>query len=478
MPKGSQTISLGSRPNVGVGARQRFAPSAIQGLEVLSLPIVALAEYANNMVEENPLLEFDYNESFLQFEELPQEASENSSEKEADNAESFNQPDTYDFVMSSMRTERTSFDLNRLQDDCLETETLKSHLRLQLSSFKHEGRYQKALDEIIESIDDDGYFGGSMGSIAASFDLALEQVEALLVDVQSCTPRGVGARNLGECLLLQIDEDDQHYPVLKAILGEDIDDFAQHKTAQLLKKHHLSHEAMIQIRTCIAELNPRPGAAFYQQQKTTYVIPDLVIERQATGFIVEVTGEVAETMALNKEYVALIEKGSLDDAASKWLEGKQEEAHLVLRNISQRKQTLYRFGLFLAEAQYDFFRFGEARLRPLTMQQVADALSIHVSTVSRTVQDKYVLTPWGTYPLKFFFCSALTCTQSERKTSLSSLAIKNRIKELVGEEDKQKPLSDAALTERLNEEGIEIKRRTVAKYREALGIEKQSRRRW
>ena len=166
-------------------------------------------------------------------------------------------------------------------------------------------------------------------------------------------------------------------------------------------------------------------------------------------------------------------RGGMDDEAREWLHEKRAEADAALANIDQRRQTLHRFGVYLAEVQYDFFMGGEARMRPLTMQQAADALGVHVSTISRTVQDKYALTPWGVFPLKHFFSSSVACTAEERRHALSSLAIKD----LVAQEDRRTPLSDATITAILNGEGVDIKRRTVAKYREALGIGRQSQRR-
>lgn len=207
-----------------------------------------------------------------------------------------------------------------------------------------------------------------------------------------------------------------------------------------------------------------------------YIIPDLVVERRGQGFAVRVVGEFAERLVRHSEYEQLV-ADSGDAEAQRWLESKRTEANQALASVSQRKRTLFRFGSFLLEAQYDFFCRGEAALRPLTMQQVADSLGVHVSTVSRIVQDKFILTPWGTYPLKFFFDTALSCVNGLSAASMSSRAIKERIKELVAAENVRTPLSDAALTAALNSEGIDIKRRTVAKYREALGIPRQSQRR-
>lgn len=465
---------MDSRQDVSVRTRQRFAPSAIQGLEVLSLPIASLETYVNAMVEQNPLLDFDYDESYLIFEELPEEDPSRPDDEGGDDELAA------EFLRARMTTsgDRSGFDMNRLRDDRLETETIQSHLRLQLSQLSPDGRRSAFLSALVEGIDDDGYFSGSLPMLCSSFDVTADEGEALLHVVQSLSPRGVGARTLQECLTLQIGETVPRRETIVSIIEDRFDDLAKNRTIRLEREYGLSHDELCEIKEVIRGLDPRPGAAFSQRHDTCYLIPDLVVKRTAGRFSVEVTGEVSETTVLNKQYVAMLDDRTVPDEALEWLASKHDEARAVLRNIGQRKQTLYRFGLFLVEAQYEFFCFGEARIKPLTMQQGADALGIHVSTVSRTVQDKYILTPWGTYPLKHFFTSSVGCVKAERRSAMSSVAIKNRIKEIVAGEDRGKPLSDAALTAILNDEGIEIKRRTVAKYREALGIGRQSQRRW
>lgn len=181
----------------------------------------------------------------------------------------------------------------------------------------------------------------------------------------------------------------------------------------------------------------------------------------------------------------MMEEGGLAREAAAYLSEKREEADSFLRNLEQRRQTLQRFGVFLVERQFKFFLTGGSALSPLTMQQAADALDIHVSTVSRAVQGKYIQTPWGTFPLKMFFTRAMPRVSSgmglgaqATTGAVSSFEIKQMIKDLIAAEDKSHPLSDAKICAALNEKGIEIKRRTVAKYRESLGIEAQSRRRW
>lgn len=470
----SQSITLDSRQDVSVRTRQRFAPSAIQGLEVLSLPIASLETYVNAMVEQNPLLDFDYSESYLTFEELPEE----DGSRLEDNAGGEGLPAEFSHARVLSSGDRPAFDMDRLRDERVETETLQSHLRLQLSRLSSERKGASFLSALVENIDDDGYFAGSLPALCSLFEVSGDEGERLLGVVQSLSPRGVGARTLRECLTLQIGKNEPNRDTIVSIIQDGFDDLAKNRVTRLEREYGLSHDELHQIKEVIRSLDPRPGAAFSQRHDTCYLIPDLVVRKRGGKFSVEVSGEAAETTVLNKQYVAMLDDRSIPDETMEWLASKHDEARTVLRNISQRKQTLYRFGLFLVEAQYEFFCFGESRIKPLTMQQSADALGIHVSTVSRTVQDKYVLTPWGTYPLKHFFTSSVGCVKAERRSAMSSVAIKNRIKEIVVGEDKDKPFSDAALTTILNDEGIEIKRRTVAKYREALGIERQSQRRW
>lgn len=473
MRNSAQSIRLDTRTNLGVHTKHHFAPTAIQGLEVLALPIASLTEYLSGMLEENPLLDYDFSKDLIQFDELPLEDAPHLS----DNEDFVSLRDEGSFALVSRGDERGTFDLQRLQDDCLETETLRFHLRIQMTRSNFSPAQRAFIDEIIEAIDDNGYFANSLELLAQRACLPMRLAETLLGEVQTCFPRGVGARSISECLLLQLDKNEKNYLALAAIIREDLLKLAENKTSYLMQKYHVTREVLSEIRERIQSLNPRPGSTFYQQQQTNYLMPDIVIHKRASGFTVEIVGELTNTLSLNKEYLSLLDEGLLDKETMLWLQNRKDEAQLTLRNISQRKQTLYRFGRFLVEAQYDFFLFGEQRLKPLTMQCVADSIGLHVSTISRIVQDKYALTPWGLYPLKFFFSNSLTCNQADYKTELSSFVVKARIKQIISQGDTGKPLSDASLTDILNHEGIEIKRRTVAKYRKSLGIERQSLRR-
>lgn len=472
-----QTVRAESRAKASAQAKQRISPSAIQGLKVLSLPIAQLDAYVADLVEQNPLLDFDYGNSSLQFKELSIDSDPAADDEAAREADSVAAAGGFLPIRRFDRTTSEGFDLARLSDSCQQTETLQSHLRLQLAQQCLCTRDRDLADAVVENIDDDGYFSGSMPALCAALGRDVADGERMLGLVQGCQPRGVGARTLAECLLLQLPDDAPHAAAVRGMLRDGLDDLAQNRTTKLTRTYHVTVDDLAEIRRTIARLDPRPGSSFSQRRDTVYVIPDLSILRDGPGFAVQVTGELGETLVLNGEYLGMLDAGALDDEARTWLSRKRAEAEAAISSIDQRHRTLQRFGTYLAEAQYGFFCSGEAHMRPLTMQQVADALGVHVSTVSRTVQDKHVLTPWGVFPLKAFFTSSVACVTEDSGRMLSSLAIKDRIRQLVAAEDSRRPMSDAAITTVLNGEGIEISRRTVAKYREAVGIGKQSQRR-
>ena len=461
-----------ARSTVALRTKQRLAPAAIQGLEVLSLPVARLDAYVRDLVERNPLLDFDYDHSSLSFEEFPEE--------EEDDPRSDTDTQAGHCVArasAAVAWDERGFELARLRDECSETETLHSHLRMQLAGTYVSEWDRELLDTLIENIDDNGYFSGSMSAVCAEVGCDVSEGLRLLDRVQQLEPCGVGARDLAECLMLQLDDEAPYAQVIRDMLRDSLEDLAENRTTKLTRAYHLSVDDLSAIRDVICALDPRPGSSFSQRKTTVYVVPDLTIMHDGSGFSVRVTGELSETVVLDRTYDRMVEQGRIDGGAREWLEEQRAEADAALANITQRRQTLHRFGVYLVESQYDFFGGGEACMRPLTMQQAADALGVHVSTISRTVQDKHVLTPWGVYPLKHFFSSSLACSAEERHRTLSSLAIKDRIKDLVAQEDRRRPFSDASITAILNGEGVDIKRRTVAKYREALGIGRQSQRR-
>lgn len=532
----SSGVRLQSAPRTGVAAKTHLAPSAIHGLEVLSLPVTALDAYVSRAVEQNPLLELDYATSDLSFGELslhdddqpesdlnydsanwysghrdvernrasirgdentfpdgvcadslPSEASEHqrssvacASSGAGENRESFFDAASIN-APAHDRAQARGFGMGldecRLRDDCCQTETLASFLRMQVDGRQLDGNLYELVLAVIDCLDDNGYFAGSLHRIAHEVGAEPDEASEALAIVQGLQPRGVGARDLSECLALQLRGDDEVTRLACRIVTESLQDLADNRTTQLMRAYRISLDELGEVRRLICELDPRPGASFSQSRDTVYVIPDISVTRTPAGFAVRVLGELAERVVISPDYARMAADAKADPEASLWLSNHTEDAKRVLANIEQRNQTLFRFGTYLVEAQFSFFSEGERALRPLTMQQAADALGFNVSTISRIVADKHILTPWGTYPLRFFFTSGLATNARKGSAAVSSVAVKTRIRDLVAQEDPRKPLSDAAITGLLNDEGVDIKRRTVAKYREALGIGRQSQRR-
>ena len=265
----SQAVRMEARSNVSVRTKQHFAPTAIQGLEVLSLPVARLDAYVRDLVERNPLLDFDYDHDSLSFEELPDEDGDASADAETA-AEGF---DTR--PPSAIAWDARGFDLARLRDEYSQTETLHSHVRMQLTGVRVGEEDRALLDALIENIDDDGYFSGSMHALCAEAGRSIEDGQRLLELVQQLSPRGVGARDLAECLALQIDDGLPYADVIRDMLRTGLDDLAENRTTKLMRAYHLTIDDLAAIREVICTLDPRPGSSFSQRKGTVYVIPDI-----------------------------------------------------------------------------------------------------------------------------------------------------------------------------------------------------------
>ena len=478
----SGTLSTGLTPRTSTKTKTRLAPVSMQGLEVLALPVASLPDRIASMAESNPLLEINYEDDLFSYDALP---SESAFEEAKERAEA----KAYDVTGWSAPRHTlgiagaTEWDFSRIQDDCIETETLHEFLRLQVTDLHLSACDLGVMNALIDNVTDDGYFVGDVGMVAFECDVEYACAERLLGALQRLQPRGVGAHDVRECLKLQIPDDEPHPEVMSELIEGYLDDLAQGRLPAIARELGVSVDEVARMKRVVRGMNPRPGSAFYQRPDSRYVIPDIIVRRKGSDFTVEVVGASQNCLALNAEYVAMMEEEGLAREAAAYLSEKREEADSFLRNLEQRRQTLQRFGVFLVERQFKFFLTGgsalhmnlEEHLSQPTMQQAADALDIHVSTVSRAVQGKYIQTPWGTFPLKMFFTRAMPRVSSgmglgaqATTGAVSSFEIKQMIKDLIAAEDKSHPLSDAKICAALNEKGIEIKRRTVAKYRSAI----------
>lgn len=350
--------------------------------------------------------------------------------------------------------------------------SLKDHLFSQINIKRLTKVRERVLLKLIENIDENGYLRSTVEEIASSLSAPLELVEDTLELIQQLEPAGIGARDLQECLLIQLYQSGNDCELANQIISEYFLEFADKKWRPIASQLKVSLKEIQDVFDFVQTLNPRPGASF-ANENPAYVVPDVIVEWNGVEFIVKVFDEIIPKVSFNRSYHQKLASYK-DEHVKQFLQEKSRDYHWILRSLQQRKETLARVTLKIIEKQQAFFRTAGGHLEPMTMKEISDELDIHESTVSRTVREKYVQTPFGTFALKSFFTSTI---QTVSDVNTSSAQVKNEISKLIDEEDKLKPLSDQKIANLLKEtEGMVVSRRTVAKYREQLGIPSSSKR--
>lgn len=349
-----------------------------------------------------------------------------------------------------------------IEDQLLNQLNLRKYSSIQLKIIKH----------LIESLDVNGYLTSEPEEIANKLGVHLELVEESIIVVQTLEPAGIGARNLQECLLIQLERENLKDDLALTILTHYFIPFAEKKWKQLAKELQIPLQKIQEIFDTVQQLNPRPGAHL-EQENASYIIPDAIVERFGDGFTVRLCDDILPKISFNDHYYQKMTT-TKDSQVSRFLQEKVQDYQWIMKSIEQRKETLTRVVSKIVEKQTRFFENGKEYLVPMTMKEVAGELEIHESTVSRAVKEKYVQTPIGTFPLKSFFTSTIQTVTNE---NTSSSQVKKEIASMIEREDKQHPLSDQEIVEKLKRsQGIVVSRRTVAKYRDQLGIASSSKR--
>ncbi len=350
--------------------------------------------------------------------------------------------------------------------------SLEEHLISQLKITHLTTEQMKVIRHLIKNLDENGYFVGDLTEISLKLQVDHEIVEDSLAIIQTLEPAGIGARDLQECLLMQSYYKNPNNDLAQTILSKYFILFAEKKWKPIAKELGISMKDLQDVFDEIQQLNPKPGALL-RNEPTTYIIPDAIIEQTNEGLTVRMVDESLPRISFNQPYYQKFH--NQNQQVSRFLQDKVQDYQWILKSIEQRKETLTRVVGKIVEKQPAFFQKGSQYLVPMTMKEIASELDIHESTVSRAVREKYVQTPIGTYPLKTFFTSTIQTLTDEESTS--STQVKNEIHSLVAQENKQKPLSDQDMVEQLKlQKGILVSRRTVAKYREQLGIPSSSKR--
>ena len=353
-----------------------------------------------------------------------------------------------------------------LENSITRTETLQDHLLNQLSIMSRTDKEKEIGEQIIGNIDENGYLQSILEEIAMHAKASLEEVQTTLELIQQFHPLGVGARNLKECLLIQLRRLGKEGTLAEKIVSLHLDDLAKKRYAQIAKvlkttTVHIQHEAEL-----IASLEPKPGRMFISDT-THYVLPDVVLEKIGDDYKIILNDDKIPHLRISNVYKTLMSKNDVDANTKDYIKDKIKSGKWLMKNIHQRQQTIYNITNEIVQRQRRFFDEGIAYLQPMTMQVIATALGLHESTVSRAISGKYIQTPRGVFQLKYFFTTPIS---TKSGTATSATTVKDRINEIIRNEDSKKPLSDSKIIDILKKEGIQLARRTVAKYRKELNI--------
>jgi RNA polymerase sigma-54 factor len=344
--------------------------------------------------------------------------------------------------------------------------SLADHLRRQAGEILS-GADLIVADRIIDQIDETGYFSGQLRDIAHKLDHPLQEVERVLSIIQTLDPAGVAARTLAECLALQAKDADRYDPAMARLI-DNLDYLAKGNLGALKRICGVDDEDMADMIRELRAYDPKPGCRFMTTDRVDAVVPDVFVARRASGWAVELNSATLPRLLVNRTYYNELASGPQDRASKAWLNECLQSANWLMKALDQRARTIVKVASEIVIRQEGFFRHGVSHLKPLTLRAVAETIGMHESTVSRVTSNKYLACERGLFELKYFFTSGIQ--SNDGGDAASSEAVKSRIKALIGAEAPDKILSDDQLVEMLKAEGFDIARRTVAKYREAIGL--------
>lgn len=438
-----------------------MTPELIQAIQILQYNNQELNEYIDKELLENPILESEYHKESDT--EIDIDSLRDQLIQADENVEAYKQWESHS------TSDEYSYE-NFVAFNYTLTEFLIEQLHF--SSLKGQdaeiGRY------IIENIDDNGYLSMSLEEICSVLDVDLDSCERVLDLIHTFEPSGVGARDLNECLIIQLASLGELTDEIEFIISNRLKDLADNKYALISKDMGISIAEVQGIADLIKTLEPKPGRGFDSDNSIKYIIPDIYVEETNGEYIVSANDGSTPSLHISSYYNSLTEEAKSDKELSNYLNNRFNSAMWLMKSIEQRKKTIYNVASAIVQFQNDFFAKGERFLKPLTLKQIAETVGVHESTVSRAINGKYMQCPRGVFELKYFFTGGIL---NEDGSGVSSNSIKSMIKEFVDAEDDKKPLSDSKISEMLHEKGIDISRRTVAKYRDDIGILPSSKRR-
>ncbi|KJF94376.1 RNA polymerase factor sigma-54 [Photobacterium angustum] len=471
-----------------LGQQLAMTPQLQQAIRLLQLSTLDLQQEIQEALDGNPLLELEENEDPSTNDDKA--ATESSTDDTSDNIDDIESFDTADVIDTNEMPEELPVDTTwddvysagtgstgiALDDDIPvyqgeTTESLQDYLMWQVQLTPFSETDLAIATAIIDAVDEKGYLSCSAEDILESFDddeLELDEVEAVLKRVQQFDPLGVASRNLQECLLLQLatyPKETQWLTEAKMLLSDHIALLGNRDYRQLMRETKLKEADLKAVMALIHSLDPRPGNRVIHSD-TEYVVPDVSVFKDHGKWVVTINPDSVPRIKVNEQYAAL-SKNTRNSADSQFIRTHLQDAKWLIKSLESRNETLLKVARCIVEHQQDFFEYGEEAMKPMVLNDIALAVEMHESTISRVTTQKYMHTPRGIFELKYFFSSHVS---TDNGGECSSTAIRALVKKLVAAENQAKPLSDSKIATLLAEQGIMVARRTIAKYRESLGI--------
>lgn len=471
-----------------LGQQLAMTPQLQQAIRLLQLSTLDLQQEIQEALDGNPLLELEENEDPSTNDDKA--ATESSTDDASDNIDDIESFDTADVIDTNEMPEELPVDTTwddvysagtgstgiALDDDIPAyqgetTESLQDYLMWQVQLTPFSETDLAIATAIIDAVDEKGYLSCSAEDILESFDddeLELDEVEAVLKRVQQFDPLGVASRNLQECLLLQLatyPKETQWLTEAKMLLSDHIALLGNRDYRQLMRETKLKEADLKAVMALIHSLDPRPGNRVIHSD-TEYVVPDVSVFKDHGKWVVTINPDSVPRIKVNEQYAAL-SKNTRNSADSQFIRTHLQDAKWLIKSLESRNETLLKVARCIVEHQQDFFEYGEEAMKPMVLNDIALAVEMHESTISRVTTQKYMHTPRGIFELKYFFSSHVS---TDNGGECSSTAIRALVKKLVAAENQAKPLSDSKIATLLAEQGIMVARRTIAKYRESLGI--------
>ncbi|WP_343344538.1 RNA polymerase factor sigma-54 [Sphingomicrobium sp. XHP0239] len=463
-------MALGPSLDIRVSQQLVMTQQLQQAIKLLALSAIEVEAVVEEELAKNPLLERGGDDGGA--EEAPDRAPDSQDEVEGSGADERIGDDgalDYDAGEAARETDclpdlpmasaGEAFDFERLED---RPASLKEHLLAQLAGTP--GALGAAAEAIVHSLAETGYLERALEDMSDSLGAPIEEMEAALVLVQGLDPAGVGARSLAECLRLQAIAADRHDPAMARLI-DNLDLLAKGRMKDLRRICQVDEDDLADMVAELRAYDPKPGCRFTGTPATD-ILPDVLVEKGAEGWQVTLNPDALPRVLVNRAYHAELKAGANDKAARTWLADQLHEASFLVKALDQRAQTILKTAIEIVRVQEGFFRHGVSALKPLTLAAVAEKIDVHESTVSRVTSNKYLFCERGLFELKYFFGSGVGSADSDE--GASALAVKSAIKKLIDEEEKI--LSDDALVKELRAQGYDLARRTVAKYREAMGL--------